>query len=140
MILLSYTISDFHLFYDGTVDMQIWSLLTRSHGRILDTRVTVKARGPLVGKEMVCADMQAYAKETFDMNICLTYLNLFRSCMVTIIHKNDAYYIFLKFYWHILRTHYCISLFNFSNKFGQICLYNDYRWQWNNIIKSRNTM
>ena len=46
-------------------------------------RVTVKARGPLVDKEMVCADMQVYAKETFDMNIW----NLFRSCMVTIIHK-----------------------------------------------------
>ena len=48
MMLLSDTIVDFHLFYDGAVDMQIWALLTRSQCKVSDTRVTVKAHGPLV--------------------------------------------------------------------------------------------
>ena len=47
-MLLSYTIVDFHLFYDGAVDIQIWALLTSSQCEVSDTQVTVKARGPLV--------------------------------------------------------------------------------------------
>ena len=47
-MLLSYASVDFYLFYDGAFDMQIWALLTRSQCRISDTRVTVKAHGPLV--------------------------------------------------------------------------------------------
>ena len=39
---------DFHLFYDGAVDIQIWTLLTRSQCKVSDTRVTVMACGPLV--------------------------------------------------------------------------------------------
>ena len=39
---------DFHLFYDGAVDIQIWALLTRSQCKISDTQVTVKACGPVV--------------------------------------------------------------------------------------------
>ena len=49
MMLLSDTIVDFHLFYDGAVDIQIWALLTRSQCKVSDTQVTVKACGPLVG-------------------------------------------------------------------------------------------
>ena len=41
-MLLSYTIIDFHLFYDGAVD------LTRSQFTVSDTQVSVKAHGPLV--------------------------------------------------------------------------------------------
>ena len=48
MILLSDTIVDFHLFYDGAVDIQIRALLTRSQCKVSDTQVTVKAHGPLV--------------------------------------------------------------------------------------------
>ena len=48
MMLLSDTIVDFHLFYDGDVDIQIWPLLTRSQGKVSDTQVTIKACGPLV--------------------------------------------------------------------------------------------
>ena len=40
-MLLSYTIVDFHLFYDGAVDIQV-----------CDTQVTVKACGPLILFEM----------------------------------------------------------------------------------------
>ena len=47
-MLLSYTIVDFHLFYDGAVDIHIWALLTRSQCKVSDTQVTVKACGPLV--------------------------------------------------------------------------------------------
>ena len=50
MMLLSDTIVDFHLFYDGAVDIQIWALLTRSQCNFSDTQVTVKACGPLVFK------------------------------------------------------------------------------------------
>ena len=39
---------DFHLFYDGAVDIQKWALLTRSQCKVSDTQVTVKAHGPLV--------------------------------------------------------------------------------------------
>ena len=39
---------DFHLFYDGAADMQIWILLTRSQCRVSHTQVTVKALGHLV--------------------------------------------------------------------------------------------
>ena len=48
MILLSYTIIDFHLFYDGAVDIQIWAPLTRTQWKVSDTQVTVKACRPLV--------------------------------------------------------------------------------------------
>ena len=50
MMLLSYTIIDFHLFYDGAVDIQIWAPLTRSQCKFefSETQVTVKAYGPLV--------------------------------------------------------------------------------------------
>ena len=47
-MLLSYTIVDFHLFYDWAVDIQIWALLTRSQCKVSDTQVTIKACGPLV--------------------------------------------------------------------------------------------
>ena len=47
MMLLSYTMVDFHLFYDGAVDIQIWALLTRSQCKASDTQVTVKACWPL---------------------------------------------------------------------------------------------
>ena len=49
-MLLSDTIVDFHLFYDGAVDIQICALLTRSQCNFSDTQVTVKACGPLVYK------------------------------------------------------------------------------------------
>ena len=48
MMLLSYTIVDFHLIYDWAVDIQIWTPLTRSQCKVSDTQVTVKACGPLV--------------------------------------------------------------------------------------------
>ena len=51
-MLLSDTIVDFHLFYDGAVDIQICTLLTRSQCKVSDTQVTVKAHGPLVLKNM----------------------------------------------------------------------------------------
>ena len=47
-MLLSYTIVDFHLFYDGAVDIQIWAPPTRSQCKVCDTQVTVKACRPLV--------------------------------------------------------------------------------------------
>ena len=47
-MLLSYTIVDFHLFYDEAVDIQIWAPSTRSQCKVCDTQVTVKACGPLV--------------------------------------------------------------------------------------------
>ena len=54
MMLLSYTIVDFHLFYDGAVDIQIWAPPTRSQCQVCDTQVTVKACGPLVWYLEVC--------------------------------------------------------------------------------------
>ena len=58
MMLLSDTIVDFHLFYDGAVDIQIWVLLTRSQCKVFDTQVTVKACGslvhPVLGDLIVC--------------------------------------------------------------------------------------
>ena len=48
MMLLSNTIVDFHLFYDGAVDIQIGALLTRSQCKVSDTQVTVQVCGPLV--------------------------------------------------------------------------------------------
>ena len=44
-MLLSCAIVDFHLLYDGSVNMRIWALLTRSHGSVSDTQLTVKAYG-----------------------------------------------------------------------------------------------
>ena len=46
MMLLSYTMVDFHLFYDGAVDIQIWALLTRSRCNVCDTQVIVKVCRP----------------------------------------------------------------------------------------------
>ena len=53
MMLPSYTMVDFRLFYDGPVDIQLWALLTRSQCKVSDTQVTVKACGPLVRNEMM---------------------------------------------------------------------------------------
>ena len=44
-MLLSYSIVDFYLLYDGAV---LFSLLTISQCKVSDTQVTVKACGPLV--------------------------------------------------------------------------------------------
>ena len=49
-MLLSDTIVDFHLLYDGAVDIQIRALLTRSQWKVSETQVTVKAHGHLVLK------------------------------------------------------------------------------------------
>ena len=48
MMLLSYTIIEIHLRYDGAVDIQIWAPLTRSQCKVSDIQVTVEACGPLV--------------------------------------------------------------------------------------------
>ena len=48
MMLPTYNIVDFHLFYDGAVDIQIWAPLRRSQWKVSDTQVTVKACRPLV--------------------------------------------------------------------------------------------
>ena len=45
-MLLSYTIIDFHLFYDRAVDVQI--KFDKIQCRVSDTQVTVKACWPLV--------------------------------------------------------------------------------------------
>ena len=37
MMLLTYSIIDFHIFYDGAVDIQIWALQTRSRCKVSDT-------------------------------------------------------------------------------------------------------
>ena len=47
-MLLSYTIVDFHLFYDEAVDINICAPLTRSQCKVCDTQVTVKVCGSLV--------------------------------------------------------------------------------------------
>ena len=51
MMLLSNTIVDFHLFYDGAVDMQICAFLKRHQCKVSDTQVTAKACRPLA---MLC--------------------------------------------------------------------------------------
>ena len=48
MRVLTYTIVDFHLLYDETVELHIWALPTRSQCKVSDTQVTVKVSGPLV--------------------------------------------------------------------------------------------
>ena len=53
-MLFSYTIVDFHLFYDEAVDIQLWALLTRSQFKVSDTQVIIKACGPLVYGRYVC--------------------------------------------------------------------------------------
>ena len=47
-MLLTYSIVNFHLFYDGAVDIQMWALLTRSRCKVSDTQVTVKGVGLLL--------------------------------------------------------------------------------------------
>ena len=49
-MLLSYTIIDFHLFYDGAVDIQIWDPRTRSQCIVSDTQAcgrSTRGSGPL---------------------------------------------------------------------------------------------
>ena len=53
MMLFTYSIVDFHLFYDGAVDIQIWALLTRSRCKVSDTQVTFKVCWPLVSVYVV---------------------------------------------------------------------------------------
>ena len=49
-MLLTYKIIEFHLVYDGAVDIQIRALLTRSRYKVSNIQVTRKASGPLVVK------------------------------------------------------------------------------------------
>ena len=66
-MLLSYTIVDFHLFYDGAVDIQIRAPPTRSQCKVCDTRVTVKASDhkyfdtsrKILSQEMTICNMEA---------------------------------------------------------------------------------
>ena len=51
MVLLYYTIIDFHLFYNGAVDIQIWSPQTRSQCKVSETQVTVEDCSPSVLKQ-----------------------------------------------------------------------------------------
>ena len=44
-MLLTYSIVDFHLFYDGAVDIQKLDLLTRSQCKVSDAQVTVRPVG-----------------------------------------------------------------------------------------------
>ena len=43
IMLLSFAFVDFYLFYDRTVDVQIWAILTRCQCRVSDTQVIDKA-------------------------------------------------------------------------------------------------
>ena len=43
-----YAIANFDLFNDGSVDLQMWVLLTKSEFRVFDTQVAIKACGPLI--------------------------------------------------------------------------------------------
>ena len=72
MMLPSDTIVEFHLFYDGAVDIQIWALLTRSQCKVSDTQVTVKACGPLVFKQITISSISFL----FRSFITWIYLNL----------------------------------------------------------------
>ena len=47
MMLLSYTMVDFPLFYDGAVDIQIRALLTRSQCKVSDTQGPLRPVGLL---------------------------------------------------------------------------------------------
>ena len=67
MMLLSYTIIDFHLFYDGTVDIQILAPLTRSQCKVSDTQVTVKTCGPLVFIEIDLKIFSFYHKYRYNV-------------------------------------------------------------------------
>ena len=44
IMLLSFAIVEFYLFYNGEVDIQIWALLTRSQWKVSDTQVTMKSK------------------------------------------------------------------------------------------------
>ena len=48
LLLLSYAIVEFSVFFVGTFDMHIRALLTRNQCRVFDTQVTVNACKPLV--------------------------------------------------------------------------------------------
>ena len=56
-------ISDFYLFNDRAVDMQIWAPLTKSEFRVSDTQVTVKACGLVVSKVRL---LRVYNNVTMD--------------------------------------------------------------------------
>ena len=71
------------------VDMQVWSLLTRSQCRVSDTQVTVKAHGPLV--------LLGYTK---DIHVACCFI--FLSCIICTYNPNQA-----KLNW--LQTVYLIT-------------------------------
>ena len=72
MMLLTYSIFDFHLFCDGAVDIQIWALLTRSRGKVSDTQVTVNACGPLVWFDI---SLPYLAHRCITMRRCVKYIH-----------------------------------------------------------------
>ena len=89
MMLLSDTIVDFHLFYDGAVDIQIWALLTRSQCKVSDTQVTIKAHRPRIQNrdhsEIIITNWIFSGYTSFDIFSepkCLHKINFVQSCLL----------------------------------------------------------
>ena len=104
----SYTIIDYHLFYDWAVDIQIWAPLTRSQCKVSDTQVTVKACGSLVS--LVIYKKCMIEKPSFlTINGELSKRISFVVVVVLIVNRN-ANYVFEYAYCCICISLICILL------------------------------
>ena len=128
-MLLSYTIIEFHLCYNGAVDIQIWAPLTRSQCKVSDIQVTVQACGLLVSRSYALFELKNLTKmkNTTQNSLSAQLLwNRSREFRETVVMKDlMCRYAFLQEIWFDLLKEQFISLFNFGqNYFVQL------RWNW----------
>ena len=92
----SAAIVDFYLFYDGSDELQIWTLLTRNQCWVSDTQVIINARGPLFYFQECKAWVKKFKypaydsiNSTFNVKIFQFYVYYiffgFRTCFVQIV-------------------------------------------------------
>ena len=108
-MLLSYTIVDFHLFYDGAVDIQIWAPLTKNQCKVSGTQVTVKACGPLVYWSTHCLKMYNERRPVADIIIAHSPCPL----LITSAYKYNESEIMTNMHFKVLPNQNQHSLFQY---------------------------
>ena len=103
IMLFSYDIVDFHLFYDGDIDMLIWIMLIRNQYRVSAIQVTVKAYGPLLRKNVY------YIKFMMNRQVILNGTVYIKSTSESLLHV----------YWYdkqakVLFVHILLSIMIYS--------------------------
>ena len=138
VILQSFSaIVNFYIFYDGPVDIQMWSYMTLSQCRVSDTQVTVKACWPLVREhnglfnssvsgwcEHQCMQEDAHLNEQRKVHLHRSLQSWFISYVLILLISNIILStINVSFFWYLSICKFLLFLFGYWNFFCQTWIY-----------------